>query len=186
MAVKKVKWSRYRPGVAQRLGRGIALLFHDRGTRRGWVVSRTPRPHFTPGKDPVSILQEAGWAPGPVWTGGKSCPHRDSIPDRPTGSQSLYRLSYPAHIMWQFLPTIRVLTAVCLRIQFIEGLAAASLGDRFPTFRKTVVPLSSKVTSHKRVFFLKSLDVSAQRWEPLNPRHSHTHQKSWILMIILF
>ena len=26
---------RYRPGVAQRLGRGIAVLFHDRGTRRG-------------------------------------------------------------------------------------------------------------------------------------------------------
>jgi len=32
---KKVKFSRYRPGVAQRVGRGIALLFHDRGTRRG-------------------------------------------------------------------------------------------------------------------------------------------------------
>ena len=31
----KLKFSRYRPGVAQRLGRGIALLFHDRGTRRG-------------------------------------------------------------------------------------------------------------------------------------------------------
>jgi len=52
----KVKWSRYRPGVAQRVGRGIALLFHDRGTRRGWVVSSTPRPHFTSGKDPVPIL----------------------------------------------------------------------------------------------------------------------------------
>ena len=31
----KVKFSHYRPGVAQRVGRGIALLFHDRGTRRG-------------------------------------------------------------------------------------------------------------------------------------------------------
>jgi len=31
----KVKCSRYRSGVAQRLGRGIVLLFHDRGTRRG-------------------------------------------------------------------------------------------------------------------------------------------------------
>ena len=29
----KVKLSRYRPGVAQRVG--TALLFHDRGTRRG-------------------------------------------------------------------------------------------------------------------------------------------------------
>jgi len=38
------------------------------------------RPHApaasTPGKDPVHILQEAGWGPGPVWTGGKSRPHR--------------------------------------------------------------------------------------------------------------
>jgi len=60
----KVKWSRYRPGVAQRVDRGIDLLFHDRGTRRGWVVSSTPRPHFTPGKDPIPNLQEAGWAQG--------------------------------------------------------------------------------------------------------------------------
>jgi len=94
----KKKFSRYRPGVAQRVGRGIALLFHDRGARRGRVVSSTPRPHFTPGKDLVPILQEAGWAPGPVWTGGKSHPHRDSIPDRPVRSQSLYRLSYLAHV----------------------------------------------------------------------------------------
>jgi hypothetical protein len=75
-----------RPGVAQRVGRGVALLFHDPGTRRGWVVSSTPRPHFTPGKDPVPIVQEAGCAPEPVWTGGKSRPHRDSIPDRPARS----------------------------------------------------------------------------------------------------
>jgi len=94
----KVKWYRYIPGVDQRVGRGIALLFHDDSIRRGWVVSNTPRPHFTPGKDPVPILQEAGWAPGPLWTGGKSRPHRDSIPDRPARSQSLYWLSYSAHI----------------------------------------------------------------------------------------
>jgi len=70
----------------QRVGRGIALLFHEGSTRRGWMVSSTPRPHFAPGKEPVPILQEAGWAPGPVWTGGKTRPHRDSIPDRPTSS----------------------------------------------------------------------------------------------------
>ena len=83
--------------MAQRVGRGIALLFHDRGTRRGCVVSSTPRPLFTPGKDPEPILQKARCAPGPVWMGGKSRPHRDPIPDRPARSQSLYRLSYPAH-----------------------------------------------------------------------------------------
>ena len=61
------------------------------------MVSSTPRPQFTPGKDPVPILQEAGWAPGPVWTGGKSRPHRYLIPDLPARSQSPYRLSYPVH-----------------------------------------------------------------------------------------
>ena len=87
-----------RPGVSQRVGRVIALLFHDRCTRRWWVVSVTPQPHFTPGKDPAPILQEGGWAPGLVLKDGKSRPHRDSIPDRPARSQSLYGLSYPAHI----------------------------------------------------------------------------------------
>ena len=52
------------------------------------MVSSTPRPHFTPGKEPVPILQEAGWAPGPVWTGRKSRPNRDSIPDRPARSSA--------------------------------------------------------------------------------------------------
>ena len=61
------------------------------------MVSSKPRSHFAPGKYPVPILQEAGWAPGPVWTGRRSRPHRNSIPELPTRSQSLYRLSYPAH-----------------------------------------------------------------------------------------
>jgi len=84
---EKLKWSRYRPSVAQSVGRGIALLFHDRGTRMEWVVSSMPWLHFTPRKDPVPILQEAGWAPGPVWTGRKSRPHRDLILDHPAFSQ---------------------------------------------------------------------------------------------------
>ena len=50
------------------------------------VLSFCFNPHFTPGKDPVPILQEDGWVPGPVWTDGKSHPHRDSIPDRPDPS----------------------------------------------------------------------------------------------------
>ena len=114
----KVKFSRYRPGVAQSVGRGIALLFHDRGTKRGWVVSSTPRPHITPGKDPVPILQEAGWAPEPVWTGEKSRPHRESIPDRPARSQSLYRLSYPAHIDCVYYIYVFVFMCVCVCVLY--------------------------------------------------------------------
>ena len=113
ICIKKVKWSRYRAGVAQRVGRGIALLSRDHGTRWGWVVSSTPRPHFTPGKDPVPILQEAGWAAGLVWMGGKSRPHWDSIPDHPAHSQSLYRLSYPAHSLF-YIPEI-------INLNFLPG-----------------------------------------------------------------
>ena len=50
------------------------------------MVSSTPRPHFTLGKDPAPIVQESGWAPGPVSTGRKSRPHRDSNPDCPARS----------------------------------------------------------------------------------------------------
>ena len=66
-----------------------------------WSAAR-PGHTLIPGKDPVPILQEAGWSPGPVWTGGKSRPHWDSIPDRPDRSQSLYRLSYPAHTYYTY------------------------------------------------------------------------------------
>ena len=39
--------------------------------------------HFTPGKNPVPIVQEAGWAPGPVWTGaGNLAPTEILSPDR--------------------------------------------------------------------------------------------------------
>ena len=56
------------------------------------------RPLFAPGKEPVPIVQEAGWAPGPVWTGAENLAHTGiRSPDRPDRKQSLYRLTYPAH-----------------------------------------------------------------------------------------
>ena len=51
-----------------------------------------------PGKEPVPIVQEAGWAPGLVWTGAENlAPTGIQSPDRPVRSQSLYRLRYLAH-----------------------------------------------------------------------------------------
>ena len=60
----------------------------------GWS---TPRPgRFTAGKDPVPIVQEAGWDPGLVWTGAENFTHTGiRSPDRSARSESLYRLSYP-------------------------------------------------------------------------------------------
>jgi hypothetical protein len=51
------------------------------------VVSSTPRPYFTPRKDPAPIVQEAGWAPGPFWTGAENIAStRIRSPDRPARS----------------------------------------------------------------------------------------------------
>ena len=101
--------------VAQRVGRGIALLFHDRGTRREWVVSITPRPYFNPRKDPVPIVQEAGWAPRPVWTDEKPRPIGIRYPGGPVRSQSLYRLIYRAHSVAWSCVTITLLSDVISR-----------------------------------------------------------------------
>ena len=57
--------------TAHRGSRGILYSFTTNGTKRGWGVRVTPRPLFTTGKDPVPIVQEAGWAPGPVSTGAE-------------------------------------------------------------------------------------------------------------------
>ena len=62
------------------------------------MISSTPLPYFLPGKDPIPIVQEAGWGPGSVWTAGKSRPTGIRSPDRPARNQSLYRLSYGAQM----------------------------------------------------------------------------------------
>ena len=57
-----------------------------------------PQPLFTPRKDPVPIVQEAGWTPGPFWTGAENlAPTGIRSLDRPARSQSLYRLRYQAY-----------------------------------------------------------------------------------------
>ena len=61
----------------------------DVRTRRGWGVSVTPRQHLTPGKDQVPIVQEAGWASGPVWTDAENLvpPGFDPRTVQPVGSR---------------------------------------------------------------------------------------------------
>jgi hypothetical protein len=59
----------------------------------GWSPPRSSR--FTTRKDPVPIVQEAGWAPRPVWADAKILhPTGAWSPDRPARSES-YRLSCP-------------------------------------------------------------------------------------------
>ena len=83
---------------------------------------------FTPEKDPVPILQEAGWDPGPVWTGAENLASIGiRSPDRPARSESLYRLSYPGpntweteHNMFEKIPCYRVLYWV-MSIAYYQG-----------------------------------------------------------------
>jgi hypothetical protein len=61
-----------------------------------------------PGNNPVSIVEEAGWAPGTVWTGAENlAPTAIRSPDRLARSESLYRLRYlgpPCFSMLKYLP----------------------------------------------------------------------------------
>ena len=57
--------------TTHRGSKGITLLFLDHGTRKGEGSASRPGCSLTPGKDSVPIVQKAGWAPGPVWTGAE-------------------------------------------------------------------------------------------------------------------
>jgi hypothetical protein len=60
----KVKFSRYRPGVAQRVGGGIALFFHDRALEMGeWPAARPGRT-LPPGKTRCPFYRRLGGPQG--------------------------------------------------------------------------------------------------------------------------
>jgi len=53
---------------AQRESTDIALLIHNHGASRGWMVAMA-WPLYPWKTDLVSLVQEAGLASGPVWMG---------------------------------------------------------------------------------------------------------------------
>ena len=70
------------------------------------VNSQCQAPAVLPtGKRLGTIVQETGWAPAPFWTGAENlAPTGIRSPDRPSRSESLYRLIYPdplwRHVVW--------------------------------------------------------------------------------------
>ena len=51
---------------------------------------------FTPGKDPVPLVQEAGWAPGPVWIVAENlAPTGIRSPDRPASRYTDWAIPAP-------------------------------------------------------------------------------------------
>jgi hypothetical protein len=110
--------------TAHRGSRGMALPFLDHGTQRGWGVSVTPQPLFTPGKDPVPIVQEAGWAPGLVWTGAENLtppPRFDPWTVQPVASRYTNYATRPTRDMRSLLKFNVLLDIHVLVLQVIEG-----------------------------------------------------------------
>ena len=139
--------------TAHRGRTGIALLFLDHGTRRGWGVSVTLRPLFTPRKDPAPIVQEVGWASRPVWTGEENlAPTGIRSPDRPARSQTLYRLRYPGPrsiLSLRYknntippLITIRPQTTISMTMHAISSLTSVSTEHYHPP------PLTNNYSQH--------------------------------------
>jgi hypothetical protein len=86
--------------TAHRGSRGIALPFHGLGTRRGWGVSVTPQPLFTPGATRYPLYRRLGGPQGRSEQVRKISPSPGFDPRtvQPV-AQSLYRLSYPANTL---------------------------------------------------------------------------------------
>jgi hypothetical protein len=93
----KLKFTLEPATEAQRGSRGIAVLFLNLAARWGWVVIATPWSLYPWVRDPVHIVKEAGWVPGPVRMGTENlAPARIRSPERPACSESLYWLRYPS------------------------------------------------------------------------------------------
>jgi hypothetical protein len=87
-----------------------------------WLFNVTLRPLY-PQEDPITIVYEAGWAPGPVWAGAENLAlTRIRLPDRPARSESLYQLSYSTLYPLQLEPKIIQATIICPTFQIcVDG-----------------------------------------------------------------
>ena len=80
-------------------------------------------PH--PWKDPIPLVQEVWWFPGPLWMGAENlAATRFSSSDCPACSKLLYRLCYPCpqryvctNFMWSIVYKLAVANMVCTRLQ---------------------------------------------------------------------
>ena len=114
-----------------------------------------------------------GWlGPGPVWTGRKSLPHRDSIPDRQAHSQSELPGTLIAKIFLSNKPYLRD------RIKYLLYLTKITFifFDQYINIKKKCIPSKPKsfpeltllrciTFTFKHIIILLKLDVS-QRLNP--------------------
>ena len=154
--------------------------------RWGWVVSTTPRPLY-PQKDPVPIVLEAGWAPGPVWTGAENLsPTRIRSQDRPARSESLYRLSYRGpHTVPHYLIKDTIFEKPLLRIKCVFLFSLQCVSETFLILRRMEHDMIKKCilvfmwsTLHS-CQVLKKLEFSQHNFEKLSNINFHENSSSW-------
>jgi len=91
--------------TAHRGSRGIALPFLGHGTRRRWGISVTPGRSLPPGKTRYQLYKRLGGPQGRSGHVRKISPPPGFDPRTVhPGSQSLFRLRYPAHSQIWVLP----------------------------------------------------------------------------------
>ena len=117
------------------------------------MVNATPRP-FYPGKDPVPILKEAGWAPGPVWTDAENLvPTGIRSSDRPARSA----IAIPTELS---RPTVKL----CRRIKikyFVRGNYWVPFGVRWVPFGVRWVPFGVRWVP----FGVRDVTVDSNCWQ---------------------
>jgi len=107
---------------------GIALLFLDHGTRRGEGSASRPGRSLPPGKTRHPLHRRRSGPPGPVWTGAENlAPTGIRSPVCPARSQSLYRLSYPAHYVSHTTTLIGVVFGLALPFFVVVVIVVVSV-----------------------------------------------------------
>ena len=112
-----------------------------RAALKMWVGGSAPRSgRFTQGKEPVPIVQEAGWVPGPVWTGEESLASTGiRSPDRKSRSESLYRLSYPGRTPFNCVFVKYIMNETAYSKILLEKLIVCQLVNTFSVIILTSV-----------------------------------------------
>ena len=97
--------------MAKRVGRGIVLLFHDRGTRRGeWSAARPGR-SLPPGKTRYPLYRRLGGPQGRSGRAENLVPAGIRSPDRPVSSSVAIPTELPG-------PRLHIYIYIYIKVKF--------------------------------------------------------------------
>ena len=173
------------------MGTGIALLFHYHGTSRRWVVSSTPRPYFTYGKDPYPLYRRLG---GPQGLSGQvrkilSTPGFDPRAVQPVASRYTDYATRPVYAnmtsflfccgSWKFQLLFRFLAAVDRRRRILSEMTMNKPKESFAIWNRYSLLHAVKDLITKWVyfnsFFLKRLERRSCALANILGTNNHNH-----------